>query len=304
MTKIANASAKGGSASGGKKYIVANWKNHPDSVAEAEDILVYIDEYLKNETDKKERSLIICPPFVFLDDVNKILNTSRLAQQVELGAQDIALSDSGAWTGEVSGPMLKRLGVKYVIVGHSDRRWKISESDEIVNKKLKTILANEITPIVCVGERERNAEFKNFLKNQIEATFAGLSAGEIGKCLIAYEPVWAISRPAADIARSRVDVEHGVEPQRQTRSRDDQRSAEDNIGTGTPDTPESVLESIAIIQDVLNSKFVIRNSKFLYGGSVTASNVKDFLSLNQIAGVIVGGASIQKEEFIQILKNL
>ena len=149
-----------------------------------------------------------------MDDVNKILNTSRLAQQVELGAQDIALSDSGAWTGEVSGPMLKRLGVKYVIVGHSDRRWKISESDEIVNKKLKTILANEITPIVCVGERERNAEFKNFLKNQIEATFAGLSAGEIGKCLISYEPVWSISRPAADIARSRVDVEHGVEPQR------------------------------------------------------------------------------------------
>src|SRR3989338_6621425 len=127
-----------------KKYIVANWKNHPDSVAEAEDILAYIDEHLRKSSEALAKegkvSLIICPPFVFLDDVSRILNTSRLAGQAELGAQDIALADSGAWTGEVSGPMLKRLGVKYVIVGHSERRWKINESNEVVNKKLKTIL--------------------------------------------------------------------------------------------------------------------------------------------------------------------
>jgi len=258
-----------------KKYIIANWKNHPDSVAEAEDILAYIDEHLKNESSPEDESLIICPPFVFLDDVSKILKTSRLAQQVELGAQDIALADSGAWTGEVSGPMLKRLGVEYVIVGHSERRWNAGggESDEVVNKKLKTILVNEFTPIVCVGERERDSEFKVFLKNQVEATFAGLSADEIGKCLIAYEPVWAIS--------SNPDAH--------------------------PDTPESALESIAVIREVLtvNCKLETVNlPPFLYGGSVTASNVKDFISLNQIAGVLVGGASVKKEEFVEILKTL
>ena len=257
-----------------KKYIVANWKNHPDSVAEAEDILAYIDEHLRKSSEALAKegkvSLIICPPFVFLDDVSRILNTSRLAGQAELGAQDIALADSGAWTGEVSGPMLKRLGVKYVIVGHSERRWKIGESDEVVNKKLKTILANELTPIVCVGERIHDASSEDFLKQQTETTFAGLSADEIGKCLIAYEPVWAIS--------SNSDAH--------------------------PDTPESALKSISVIQEVLNTKYLILNTRFLYGGSVTASNVKDFLSLDQIAGVLVGGASIKKEEFVSILKKL
>lgn len=254
------------------KYIVANWKMSPTSIAETEDLLAYIDEHLQNETENKEHSLIICPPFVFLDDVSKILSTSRLSGQAELGAQDIALADFGAWTGEISGPMLKRLNVKYVIVGHSERRWKIGESDEVVNKKLKTILANELTPIVCVGERERNNNFQEFLKNQIKATFAGLSADDISKCLIAYEPVWAISS---------------------------------NPGA-YPDTPESALESIFVIQEVLtvNCKLETRNlPPFLYGGSVNATNAKDFLSLNEIAGVLVGGASVRKEEFIQILKN-
>lgn len=255
-----------------KKYIVANWKMAPQTLAEAEDILDYIDEHLKSESENKERSLIICPPFVFLEDVSKMLRTSRLAQQAELGAQDIALTDSGAWTGEVSGPMLKRLGVKYVIVGHSERRWKMSESDETVNKKLKTILVNELTPIVCVGEKEKNSESQEFLKQQIENTFTGLSADEMGKCFIAYEPVWAISsNPEAH-----------------------------------PDTPESALKSIKIIQEVLtvNCKLETRNlPSFLYGGSVTAKNVKDFLSVDQISGVLVGGASIEKEEFVQILEN-
>jgi triosephosphate isomerase len=192
--------------------------------------------------------------------------------------------------------MLKRLGVKYVIVGHSERRWPGSrtsggsagseipevslpgwnpsasggESDEVVNKKLKTILANEFTPIVCVRERERDAGFKDFLKNQVEATFPGLSADEIGKCLIAYEPVWAIS------------------------SNSDAHS----------DTPDSALESIAVIKDCLAKSYSLTtNPLFLYGGSVVSSNVRDFLSSDQIAGVLVGGASVNKEEFVGILKN-
>ncbi|MBP9822470.1 MAG: triose-phosphate isomerase [Candidatus Pacebacteria bacterium] len=253
-----------------KKYIVANWKMNPSSLAEAEDILSYVDEHLKDGSKKADQSLIICPPFVFLDDMSKMLETSHLFEMAELGAQDIALADSGAWTGEVSGKMLKRLKVKYVIVGHSERRWKMGETDEIVNKKIKTVLANEMTPIVCVGERERGSDYKEFLKKQIEKTFAGLSSDEIGKCMIAYEPVWAIStNPDAK-----------------------------------PDTPESALGSVEIIKEVLVSNFGISASSllFLYGGSITASNAKSFLSLGGVAGVLVGSASVIKEEFVQILK--
>ncbi len=263
-----------------KKYIIANWKMNPTTLAEAEDLLAYIDDHLKTDSKDNEQSLVICPPFVFLEDVSRIISTSRLAQHAELGAQDIALADSGAWTGEVSGHMLKRLGVQYVIIGHSERRWKIGESDDVVNKKLKTSLANDLTPIVCIGERTRqnsvspnlggqDGDWQDFIRNQVTATFAGLTADDIGKCLIAYEPVWAIS--------SNPDAK--------------------------PDSPESALESISVIQEFLvkNFKLEIKNLAFLYGGSVTDKNARDFLSHDQISGVLVGGASLNKEEFVQIL---
>ena len=246
-----------------KKYIIANWKMQPTSVAEAEGILAYIDEHLDNGARHAEQSLVICPPFVYLEDISRLLKTSHLAQYAELGAQDIALADSGAWTGEVSGPMLRRLGVNYAIIGHSERRWKIGESDEVVNKKLKTALKNDLTPIVCMGEKERDIDFKEFLKEQIEATFAGLSDDERGKCLVAYEPVWAISS---------------------------------NSGNH-PEKIEDMLEAISFIKNCLGPDTLV-----LYGGSVNGADAKDFLSLDQIAGVLVGSASVKKEEFVQILK--
>ncbi|MBX4190080.1 triose-phosphate isomerase [Candidatus Parcubacteria bacterium] len=243
-----------------KKYIIGNWKNHPDSLAEAEGILDSISEYLDSRRNFIH-SLVVCPPFVFLEEIDKIFQSSSLGKKAQLGAQDIALSDSGAWTGEVSGHMLKRLGVRYVIVGHSERRWKLGETDDVVNKKIKTALANEFAPIVCVGERERYESYKDFLKQQLADTFAGLSDNEKGKCLVAYEPVWAISS---------------------------------NPGAKA-DTPESALESIAIIKEALG------NVPVLYGGSVNSSNVESFISQDQIAGVLVGGASVNKEEFVKIL---
>lgn len=259
-----------------KKFIVANWKNHPDNLAEAEQILDFINEYL-GQRNEKELSLVFCPPFVFLEEVGKILQISSLGNKAELGAQDISTDDFSAMTGEVSGLMLKKLGVKYVIVGHSERRWKLGESNETVNKKLKAVLRNDMMPVVCVGERTRDENYKEFLKEQVAATFAGLSADDIGKCFIAYEPVWAIS------------------------TNPDAR----------PDTPESAVESIKIIKEIL-----IRNWKleiaclparqgnlppFLYGGSVNSANVRSFLAENEIDGVLVGGASINKEEFLKIL---
>ena len=176
-------------------------------------------------------------------------------------------------TGEVSGPMLRKLGVRYVIVGHSERRWKLGESDEVVNKKLKAVLRNEMTPIVCVGERTRDEDFKDFLKEQTLNTFAGLMADEVARCIVAYEPVWAISTTLGAM----------------------------------PDTPESALESIEIIRNTLigNWKLEIGNSpKALYGGSITSANVREFLGSEGIDGVLVGGASVNKEEFVKILATV
>ena len=253
-----------------KKYIVANWKMQPESLAEAEQILDSVDEYLTTRQDLVNQVLsgiVICPPFVFLEEVGKILNTSSLGNYIELGTQDIFWEDAGADTGEISGPMLSKLGVRYVIIGHSERRWKLGESDEVVNKKLKAALRNELIPIVCIGERTRDGNFIDFLKNQITATFAGLTSDDLGKCIIAYEPVWAISsNPGAK-----------------------------------PDTPESALESMSVIRDVLSNSYNLTPKTYLYGGSVNSSNVRSFLSEDEVDGVLIGGASVDKEEFVKIL---
>lgn len=249
----------------------------PQSLAEAQEILERTDEYLSTLDDRNEFALIFCPPFIFLEEVGKFLETSHLSHQAFLGAEDIATEDSGALTGEVSGPMLQKLGVRYVIVGHSERRWKLGESDEIVNKKLKAVLRNELVPIVCIGERTKDDNFKEFLKNQVLATFAGLTPDDLGKCIIAYEPVWAISS---------------------------------NSGA-RPDTPESALESIKIIKETIVGNWKLpacpvgreigNLPKALYGGSVTSKNVADFIGQKEIDGVMVGGASVNKEEFVRIL---
>ena len=250
-----------------KKLIVANWKMSPSSLAEAGQILDSVDEYL-GSLNEKEFSLIFCPPFIFTEEVGKLLRTSHLGHQAELGAQDIFWEDTGADTGEISGPMLSKLGVRYVLVGHSERRWKLGESDEIVNKKLKAVLRNGLIPIVCVGERAKSDDFKEFLKNQVSATFSGLNRDELEKCIIAYEPVWAISsNPGAH-----------------------------------PDTPESAIESISVIKNTsLVNVYSLTANRYLYGGSVNSGNVRSFLAEDEVNGVLIGGASVDKEEFVKIL---
>ena len=265
----------------------------PETLSKAEEILEFTNNYLDSLIDKKEFSLVFCPPFVFIEDVSRILKMSHLEHDAELGAQDIAIEDVTALTGEIfqgegshggtsmgiaSGPMLQKLSVRYIIVGHSERRWKLNETNEIVNKKIKSVIRNEMIPIVCIGEMEKGEDFsagggsaagrKKFLENQVLETFKGLTPDEISKCIITYEPVWAIST---------------------------------NPGA-YPDTPESALESIHVIKNILNSKFQILDSKFLYGGSVNSNNVADFLKEKEINGVLVGGASVNKEEFVKILE--
>lgn len=251
------------------KLIVANWKMAPQSLAEAEGLLESTNNFLESMGESLEFSLVFCPPFIFLEDAARLVKMSHLEHEASLGAQDIFWEDQGADTGEISGPMLAKLGVEYVIVGHSERRWKLAESDEIVNKKLKAVLRNDMVPIVCIGERTRDSNFKVFLEEQISKTFEGLTSNEVDKCIIAYEPVWAISS---------------------------------NPGA-YPDTPESALESIRAIKEFFTAGNHLKKAPlFLYGGSVNSKNVGDFLEEKEISGVLIGGASINKEEFIKILK--
>jgi triosephosphate isomerase (TIM) len=223
-----------------KKLIVANWKELPQTWGQAEEILARADECLSDlssEALAKEGalSLVICPPFKYLEQVAKVLQTGHLEHMAELGAQDIP----------------ERLeGIRYVIIGHSSRRGA-GETDDMVNQKLKFVLGHELVPIVCVESAE-----------QARATFAGIAADDLARCLVAYEPVWAIST---------------------------------NSG-GHPDTPENAAQAVRLIREVIGDR-----AHTLYGGSITEKNAQDFLSRPEFSGVLIGGASVRAEEFCRIL---
>jgi triosephosphate isomerase (TIM) len=241
-----------------KKYIIANWKELPASLGEAEEILDFLGEEFA-VAPIGEVGIIICPPAKYVEKVAELLQKPPLSDYVELGAQDIGLNDKEE---------LNKLGARYVIIGHSDRRYKLDESEQTVNKKLKLALSCGLTPIVCIGERSREGDYKKFLESQVAGTFAGLSIGDLEKCFVAYEPVWAIS----------------TNPNAKS------------------DTPESAAESVKIIKNCIDYIFHNPNSVFLYGGSVNIENVRDFLFMPEISGVLVGGASVNKEEFLEIIK--
>lgn len=249
-----------------KKLIVANWKMAPESLAQAEEILDAVNGHIVSE-DRDGLLLVFCPPFVFIEEVAKMLSGGPLGRIAALGAQDIAVQDTGAFTGEISGTMLTKLGVRYVIVGHSERRWKLGESDKTVNDKLKAVLRNGLVPIVCLGERTRGGDWEGFLREQVVATFGDLSSGDVSRCIVAYEPVWAIS----------------TTPDAQ------------------PDTPKSALEAIGVIKDVLATNYKLQTICCLYGGSVASHNAAGFVGVHGIDGVLVGGASVRKEEFVKII---
>ena len=244
------------------KLVVANWKMNPASLADAQALLSRIDEWYEGLAEKREPSLVVCPPFLFIEEVGATLRTGHLEHIAELGAQDIAAVDEGAQTGEVSGVQLERLGVHYCIVGHSERRWKLGEDDATVNAKLHRALEHGLMPIVCVGERTRDDGWQDELRRQTEATFAGLK-DQARRTMVAYEPVWAIST---------------------------------NPGA-RPDTPESAADSIHLLHDILG-----QDVPCLYGGSVTKDNAASFLTRPEVAGVLVGGASLRPEDFTRILE--
>ena len=244
-----------------KKIIAANWKMNPESEKEAEELAKFLVE---NYTEK-DVQLILFPPFIYFCGLRDELGKD--ADKFDWGAQDIFWEESGAFTGEISPTMLKSLWVHYVIVGHSERRWKLGETNEVINKKVKAALENGITPILAVGEKEKGDSVERFLEDQLSTGLDGLDEKEIAKVIIAYEPVWA-------------------------------------IGTGDADDPEDTVKAIKVIKDIIGKMVGKENAEkipVLYGGSVNEKNASDFLSKPEINGALVGGASLDKEEFLKIL---
>lgn len=247
-----------------KKIIIANWKMNPSSAEEA----LRLVKNLLAQRFPKNIELVIAPPFVYLDLIRK-----NLVKDVKLAAQNVGWVDRGAYTGEISAMMLKNLGCSYVIIGHSERRYKMGETDEMINLKLKIALKYGLTPILAVGEKEQNDDILKVLNQQIKDDLAGLGATEAGRVIFAYEPVWAISTNSVGLA----------------------------------DTPDHALSATLLIRKIIGNIYTsdwASDIKVLYGGSVSGDNAYDFLSQNGINGALVGAASLDSSEFLKIIKSL
>lgn len=241
-----------------KPLIVANWKCNPTTKKEAEELLDSVDQGV--DTDKAE--VVICPPFVYLKtDLSKC----------KLGAQNCYFEEKGAFTGETSVLMLKDLGVEYVIVGHSERRKYFNETDELVNKKVKSVLESGLNPILCIGETQEQRDSgrtESVLRNQLEKALINLPTYELKNLAIAYEPIWA-------------------------------------IGTGKPCDPEEAQKISLLIKKIISklcNSSLSKSIRILYGGSVNSKNAKPFVKKAGLQGLLVGGASLDAKEFIKIIK--
>ena len=248
-----------------KPLIAGNWKmncNHLEAIALTQKIAFSLSEEQFAAVE-----VAVLPPFVDLRSVQTLVDGDRLL--LVYGAQDLSVHDSGAYTGEVSGPMLAKLGCTYVVVGHSERREYHAEDDALVNAKALAALRNGLTPIVCVGERLEVREDGGQIGHctaQLTAALAGITPEQAQTVVIAYEPVWA-------------------------------------IGTGKVATPEDAQEVCAALRATLRELYgaeVADAVRILYGGSVKAANAAELLAQRDVDGALVGGASLDGAEFAQI----
>lgn len=247
-----------------KQIIAGNWKMHTD-LAEATILVEGIKAALAE--GEVSREVVVCPPFTGLSTVADLIEDT----DVRLGAQNMYFEPKGAFTGEVSPLMLTDVGCHYVILGHSERREYFSESDALINQKIKAAFQYDLIPILCVGEsfaqREAN-ETQSFIDSQLTAGLEGLTAEQVSQMVIAYEPIWA-------------------------------------IGTGKTATAEQAGEVCTAIRAKVAALFDAATAEALriqYGGSVKGSNAKEILSQPDIDGALVGGASLKADDFMAIIK--
>jgi triosephosphate isomerase (TIM) len=245
-----------------KKLIAGNWKMNKtsaDGVALANDIVAAIGK-------QSDVDVVVCPPFTAIEAVGKALEGSN----VKLGAQTMHFEASGAFTGEISAPMLRAIFATHVILGHSERRTLFGETDELVNKKVLAALKNQLRPIFCVGETLAERESGSTLKvvqTQVERGLEGVSKDQATSLVVAYEPVWA-------------------------------------IGTGKVATTEQAQEVHAFIRGLLAKLFtepVAQRVRILYGGSMKPANAPELLGQKDIDGGLIGGASLESRSFVELV---
>lgn len=247
-----------------RPFIAGNWKMYK-SIPETINLINSIKAGVHTVTDV---DIVICPPFTALQAANEALADSK----IDLGAQDMHYETEGAFTGEISPIMLKDVGCRYVILGHSERRMHFKETDELVNKKVLAALKYSFIPIVCIGETLEEREARRAMevvKRQFDHSLANIEPKEMERVIIAYEPVWA-------------------------------------IGTGRTATPEQAEQMHSYIRRLLHEKCgdeISGKVRILYGGSVKPDNVQQLMEKPNLDGALVGGASIKAESFIQIVAN-
>jgi triosephosphate isomerase len=246
-------------------FIAGNWKmnlNHLEAIALVQKIAFSLPEKYFAKVE-----VAVLPPFVDIRSIQTLVDGDKL--KLKYGAQDVSRYDSGAYTGEISAPMLAKLGCSYVTVGHSERREYHEETDELVGSKVKAALKHEISPILCIGEKLDVREAGNAVEHttdQLIAGLKGLKTELVSKVTVAYEPVWA-------------------------------------IGTGRVATPADAQEVCGAIRAKLAEKYgqeTAETVRILYGGSVKSGNISELVKQDDIDGALVGGASLDAEEFTKL----
>ncbi len=246
-----------------KLFIAGNWKMNTNRASGVELATALVKE-LGGSTAV---DVAVCPPFVYLSDIAAAVKGSPIT----VGAQNMFYENDGAFTGELSGAMLKDVGCKYVILGHSERRHIIGESNELINRKVLKCLADGLLPIFCIGEliEERKAnKTMDVVRQQVKVGMSGISKADAAKVTLAYEPVWA-------------------------------------IGTGVTASPEQAQEVHAMVRGLIAEMYnpaLADAIRIQYGGSVKASNAKELMGQKDIDGALVGGASLKAAEFMGIIK--
>lgn len=243
-----------------RPVIAANWKMN---MTQAE-TRSFAREFLPLVKEIREREIVLCPPFTALAAAVQAFVGSGLA----VGAQNLYWQEEGAYTGEVSAPMLKESGCTHVIIGHSERRQYWGETDANVNLKLKAALKHDLTPLFCLGEtlaQRQAGAIEAVCAQQLEQGLAGIEAQELTKIIVAYEPIWA-------------------------------------IGTGRTATPADAQAAIAFIRGSLLNKYgaIANQTRILYGGSVSPANIQGLMAQEDIDGALVGGASLKPRDFAAI----
>jgi triosephosphate isomerase len=250
-----------------RPIIAANWKMHKTHLEAIQAVQKL--SYLLNSDDAEHVEVVVCPPFTALRAVQTLIDADKLP--FLLGAQNVHPQDKGAFTGEISPAMLQALKVRYVIVGHSERRQLFGEDDAFVNKKVRAVFANGMVPILCVGETldEREADgTESKVAQQIRRALDNVTPEQIAGLVVAYEPIWA-------------------------------------IGTGRNAEPADAGRVTELIRSTLAEKVeagVAEGVRVQYGGSVKPGNIRDFMAHPQIDGALVGGSSLDPEEFALIVK--